>query len=334
MFEQRVITERIRDGHGDLHAQSICQTADGLAIFDCLEFSARYRCADVAAEVAFLAMDLDHYGRPDLGWFFINEYVKQAHDPGVHPLLDFYKCYRAFVRGKVTALRLAQAGPAEEERRLLQREARAYFDLALRYTGALPQPLLITMSGLPASGKSTLARSLSRRLGLRVLSTDVIRKEHAGLQSTEHLTTPFGTGLYTPATTRATYAALRRAAGLWLRRGVGVVLDGTYTQSHERVLARSLARRTGAHFFLVTTTCSDEVARERLAKRLQDPMRVSDATWETYNQMRASLVRMEGDGPLPLAQGGLAPEEQAIIDQSGGADDDTVVAALIRGGTR
>ena len=49
---------RIRDCHGDLRAESVCVT-DGLCIFDCIEFNDRFRYGDVAAEVAFLAMDLD-----------------------------------------------------------------------------------------------------------------------------------------------------------------------------------------------------------------------------------------------------------------------------------
>src|SRR5437764_5719116 len=62
LFERRVAAGRVRDGHGDLHAASICVDGERILIFDCLEFAPRYRCADVAAEVAFLAMDLHHYG--------------------------------------------------------------------------------------------------------------------------------------------------------------------------------------------------------------------------------------------------------------------------------
>jgi aminoglycoside phosphotransferase family enzyme len=72
LLEQRIQQGCIRDGHGDLHAGSVCVTHRRLYLFDCIEFNDRFRCADVAAEVAFLAMDLDHLGRADLGHAFVD----------------------------------------------------------------------------------------------------------------------------------------------------------------------------------------------------------------------------------------------------------------------
>jgi aminoglycoside phosphotransferase family enzyme len=66
------LTSTVRDGHGDLHAASICVEGSSLHLFDCIEFNTQFRCADVAAEVAFLAMDLDHYGRHDLATAFVD----------------------------------------------------------------------------------------------------------------------------------------------------------------------------------------------------------------------------------------------------------------------
>ena len=111
LLERRVADGRIRDGHGDLHAASICLEGDRLQLFDCLQFAPRFRCADVAAEVAFLVMDLEHYGRADLSTAFAHEYVRASGDEELFRLLDFYACYRAYVRGKVRSLRLAQTSP-------------------------------------------------------------------------------------------------------------------------------------------------------------------------------------------------------------------------------
>ena len=91
--------------------------------------------ADVAAEIAFLAMDLDHAGRFDLGRAFVDEYVRRSGDRELLQLLAFYKCYRAFVRGKVLSLRLGQADPGQEDRAGVIASARAYFDLAAAYAG-------------------------------------------------------------------------------------------------------------------------------------------------------------------------------------------------------
>jgi aminoglycoside phosphotransferase family enzyme len=135
LLERRVAEGRIRDGHGDLHAASICVEGRQVQIFDCLEFAPRFRCSDVAAEVAFLAMDLDHFGRADLGTAFVDEYVLRSGDAELRELLSFYLCYRAYVRGKVASLRLNEPDLSAEDQAAITSEARAYFDLAHRYAG-------------------------------------------------------------------------------------------------------------------------------------------------------------------------------------------------------
>jgi len=320
LLDRRVAQGRIRDGHGDLHAGSICIVDREIVVFDCIQFSARYRCADVAAEVAFLSMDLDHVGRADLGWAFVDEYVKRSGDNELADLLEFYKCYRAFVRGKVLSLRLGQRTLSEDERQNVTGQARFYFDLATAYTDSILRPRLVVMSGLPASGKTTLARALASRLGLVYLSTDVTRKRRAGMQSTDRAPAAFGAGLYQADATRATYAQLRRETVRWLRRGVSVVLDGTFGSPHQRDLARELALRHHAGFSLVVTACDEATTRSRIEDRQQDPANVSDATWTTYEAMRRAYSAPDE-----------VPDDEKFIDLSGGDDADGVVALLLTG---
>ena len=82
LFRQRQLEGRIRDCHGDMRAESICVT-NGLCIVDCIEFSARLRCGDTASEVAFLAMDIDARGRPDLAYWLIDRYIEASGDAGL-----------------------------------------------------------------------------------------------------------------------------------------------------------------------------------------------------------------------------------------------------------
>ena len=42
---------RIREGHGDLHAEHVCFAPEDVYVFDCVEFSLPFRCNDVASEV-------------------------------------------------------------------------------------------------------------------------------------------------------------------------------------------------------------------------------------------------------------------------------------------
>ncbi|MFC1915623.1 hypothetical protein ACFLW4_02895, partial [Chloroflexota bacterium] len=133
LFRQRITDGRIRDCHGDLHAAHIC-FCDGICIYDCIEFNDRFRYCDVASEVAFLAMDLDHYGRNDLSRDFVKAYVTQSRDKELMSLLNFYKCYRAYVRGKVESFKLDDPHIAPQEKTGVLAIARNYFELAELYT--------------------------------------------------------------------------------------------------------------------------------------------------------------------------------------------------------
>ncbi|MGB7051886.1 MAG: hypothetical protein WBG41_09975, partial [Acidimicrobiales bacterium] len=59
LLESRVAAGRVCDGHGDLQADDIYCLDDGVRVLDCLEFSDTLRHCDVAADVAFLVMDLE-----------------------------------------------------------------------------------------------------------------------------------------------------------------------------------------------------------------------------------------------------------------------------------
>ncbi len=133
LFDKRVAEGRIKDCHGDLHAAHICFT-DSICIYDCIEFIDRLRYTDVAAEVAFLAMDLDHYGRSDLSDSFINAYVEKSGDSEIMRLLNFYKCYRAYVRGKVGCFQYDDPYISTDEKDRIVANARSYFKLAESYT--------------------------------------------------------------------------------------------------------------------------------------------------------------------------------------------------------
>ena len=74
IFYQRIASDRIRDCHGDLRLEHIFW-GDEISIFDCIEFNQRFRYTDVAADIAFLAMDLDFRGREDLSRHLIHSYI-------------------------------------------------------------------------------------------------------------------------------------------------------------------------------------------------------------------------------------------------------------------
>ena len=141
LFEKRVKEGRIRDCHGDLHAAHICFTDDTrlpshggqVCIYDCIEFNDRFRYGDVASELAFLAMDLDRYQQANLSRHLVDAYVGLSHDEELRKLLNFYKCYRAYVRGKVESFKVDDPYIPEEEKAKVLTAARSYFQLVESY---------------------------------------------------------------------------------------------------------------------------------------------------------------------------------------------------------
>ncbi len=132
MFEMRVREGRIRDCHGDLHSAHVC-FANGICIYDCIEFNDRFRYCDVASEIAFLAMDLDFHHQPGLSKYFIKSYVESAQDKELLKLLNFYKCYRAYVRGKVESFKYDDPLIPKETKISILNAAKRYFELAEGY---------------------------------------------------------------------------------------------------------------------------------------------------------------------------------------------------------
>ena len=132
LFDGRVAAGRVRDCHGDLHSGNICLTRE-VAIFDCIEFSERLRITDVAADVAFLAMDLDYHGLGEMGNYFISRFIKKTRDEGLRAVLNFYKSYRAYVRGKIGLLAGADAHLDPGAAVLARKMAANYFKLAEEY---------------------------------------------------------------------------------------------------------------------------------------------------------------------------------------------------------
>ncbi len=134
LFQRRIAQGWVRESHGDLHLGNIF-FQDPPVIFDCIEFNERFRCGDVAVDLAFLVMDLDFQGRPELARRVVDRYVEKSGDEELPLLIPFYACYRAYVRGKIACFTAADPGVPEEVRAAQLALATRYFDLAFRYAG-------------------------------------------------------------------------------------------------------------------------------------------------------------------------------------------------------
>ena len=285
LLEKRVADGRIRDCHGDLHLEHIC-LAEDIIIFDCIEFNKRFRYEDVAAEVAFLAMDLDYNGYADCGDAFVKSYVAATGDVAVLSLINFYKCYYAYVRGKVTGFRLDDPAIPEEEKSRAAATASRYFESAYAYACRPERPTMILTAGLMGAGKSVLAESISPLLGAQVIRMDVLRKEMMGIDPAERHSENFGEGIYAETVDRRTYdEAFRRAMRL-LREGSSVVIDASFRKRENRLIARKAVAEAGADFFVLECVCPEDMTRKRLDGRRSDRAEASDGRWELYETQR------------------------------------------------
>jgi aminoglycoside phosphotransferase family enzyme len=136
VFEKRMAEGRVRDCHGDIHSGNIFVT-NGIYIFDAIEFNERFRYSDVTSDIAFLAMDLDYKDRADLSNFLVKKYVEYSGDQELTKLLPFYKCYRAYVRGKVVSFKIKDPNVRSKDKNSAMKEAKAYFKLAATYAKKL-----------------------------------------------------------------------------------------------------------------------------------------------------------------------------------------------------
>ena len=312
LFEQRRLEGRILDCHGDLHAEHIHLAPDRVCIYDCIEFNERFRYVDVASDTAFLAMDLDHRGHPDLARYFAGRMAGRMSDPELHTLLPFYQAYRAFVRGKVAAIKSLEEEVALQEREAARDEARAYFRRAVRYTICAGRPVVVAVMGRPASGKSTQARLLAESTGWVLLSSDITRKQLAGVPVFERSAEPVREALYTQAMTDRTYRALFDRAIELAGRGEGTVIDATFSARATRDALRARLDAAGIPYYFVEITASDASIEQRLAARDEAAGEVSDARLEDFEFLSRRYQPPEMGENVIVVSSEQPPEKTAL----------------------
>lgn len=309
LFQQRQDAGMICDGHGDLRTDHI-YFYKGVQIIDCIEFNDRFRYEDPAADLAFLHMDMEHGGYTVQSRRCLFAYAMQNHDPGLYVLLDFYAAYRAVVRLKIACFRFDAVDTAEQAR--LRRDMNHYVHQAYRYTLQFSRPTLWVFSGLPASGKSTLAQKTASTVGASLLSSDLIRREL--VPETQQGVKPFGRGIYQLQYRQRVYAEMLKRGQEMLRRGRPVILDATFSRAKWRLEARRLAADVDANLLFVECRCSEETLRRRLAARDEKKAGPSDARLPHLEQM---IKRYE-----PLTE--LPSETFFRIDTDQPLEDNTV----------
>jgi aminoglycoside phosphotransferase family enzyme/predicted kinase len=311
LFEQRIASGAIRDGHGDLRLEHVFFPATGrIEIIDGIEFDDRYRYADVCADVAFLAMDLARSGRVDLAERFVARYARAANDFELYRLVDFYESYRAYIRAKIAAIISRDPGIGGASREKAKADARRYLLLAASASRrSLLRPMLVATCGGIASGKSTLADRLGDELSAPVVDADRTRKHLLGLAPTAHADSPAWSGPYDPRFSDEVYEEVLKRADAVLASGRPVVVDASFRTAAARAAAKALATKHGVPFRLLECVAPADVCRARLADRDRTAS-VSDGRTEIFDAFQASFEPTDE----------LAYSEHVRIDTSGSAE--------------
>jgi len=286
LFEQRIRDGAVRDGHGDLQAEDIFLLDDGPRVLDCLEFDDALRWGDVLGDAAFLAMDLERFGRPELARLFLDAFDQRSGIPWPPALEHHYVAYRAHVRAKVGVIRAGQGAGSTAEVDRLQALCRRHLEAA--------RVRAVLVGGLPGTGKTTLSRRLAERVDAVVLRSDELRRRLPEAVR------------YAPATTDEVYADLLAEAEHHLAHGRHVVLDATWSAPEHRRLARTVADRVAADVVEIECVAPAGVTVERIRHRLAAGVDLSEATPEVAEQMARRF------GPWPEAERvrtDLAPED-------------------------
>lgn len=289
----------VRECHGDLHLSNMTLINGKVTLFDCIEFNPKLRWIDVISEVAFLVIDLLHFGYDCHAYRLLNHYLQRTGDYFGLALLRYYLVYRALVCAKVALLRHVQQ---RNDSAVISDQASlqylAFANLAERFT-KVGQVALIITHGYSGSGKSTMAGQLAEKIGALQIRSDIERKRLFGYKAQEHSESNIDSGLYTQEAGQKTYLHLAECAKAVIEAGFSAIIDAAFLKAWQRDLFKQLATECGVQFRIVDFQASDEELCRRIGQRQND---ASEATIDVlHHQQRSAQPLSEEEQNFVIA---------------------------------
>jgi len=140
--------------------------------------------------------------------------------------------------------------------------------------------MLIIVTGLPGTGKTTIADALSKEIDAIVFSTDKIRKMI------------FEKPIYDKEDKRVVYDELFSQAQKYLSIGKNVILDGTFYTKLLREKAKEVGKPFCEKVYFVYCETPENILKERITKRKD---KYSDADYNVYLKMKKIFEKFEED---------------------------------------
>ncbi|MDD5461179.1 MAG: AAA family ATPase [Methylococcales bacterium] len=280
----------VRECHGDLHLSNITLINGKVTLFDCIEFNPKLRWIDVINEVAFVVIDLLHFGYDHYAWRLLNHYLQHTGDYRGVALLRYYLVYRALVCAKVSLLRQAQQ-PTDAVTNQAPLKYTKFANLAERFTKPEPVTLIIT-HGYSGSGKSTIAAQLAEKTGAFQIRSDIERKRLFGYRAQEHSSSGLDSGLYTQESSLRTYKHLADCAKIIIEARFSAIIDAAFLKTEQRDLFRKLADSSGVVFLIVDFQASYEELSRRIRRRQND---ASEATIDVLRHQQQTAQPLSSE---------------------------------------
>jgi hypothetical protein len=146
----------------------------------------------------------------------------------------------------------------------------------------------------------------SSDLGATVIRTDVLRKELLDIPPATRHHESFGEGIYSDDISRRTYDKAYELATSQIKRGKPVIIDASFKRRREREKAMNLAKKLDVPFYVIESTCREEIVKKRLDKRMKEKDNASDGRWEIFLEQKKDFDEISE----------LSAENHFVIDTS------------------
>ncbi|HOT84499.1 MAG TPA: AAA family ATPase [Methanofastidiosum sp.] len=131
--------------------------------------------------------------------------------------------------------------------------------------------MIIVITGLPGTGKTTIAKALAKEIDAIVFSTDKIRKMI------------FEIPVYNEEDKRMVYNELFFQAEKYLKMGKNVILDGTFYTKALRNRAKEVGALFSQKVYFVYCKTPEDILKKRIDSRKD---KFSDADYNVYLGMK------------------------------------------------
>ena len=147
---------------------------------------------------------------------------------------------------------------------------------------------LIIIQGLQGTGKTIVAKILSKKLNIRLLRTDVIRKELLKHPK------------YTEKEMNKIYNEMFRRATKFLKQKKDVILDATFSKKKFIKRAKAISKNYNSQLIIIHVKCNENIIKKRLSKRKDE----SDADFDIYLKSKKTFeftipdIKIDNSGTL------------------------------------